>query len=583
MSLYSSLTQVLAPFAAKINGLLTGWDGTKYSTPGEAVRQQISDLHVLIGDIQGDAKIAGSAVKYEGDALSATNMQDAVDELSDANTALNGRLQQYGDAENLFTETAENVKTWSITGTFGVLANANARTIVIPCAPGMRYRIRKNAGGRFIVGDFHTYPSAGMTLTNGAVNNNATEIVYTTSRNAQYLVAFVYYASTDGSDYQTMLDSIVIERATAEDIVARKITESIQSGGHTFAYNADLSLLTNEGTGRYFLGEAFPAGNVKSIQLYMKANSEVHFGLYTLENDTLTIARWLVAKSTEDGLVTVPVEATALHPFYVQIYVVSGKALFRSNGKYDVYGVTAYADTYEYPLPVGASHYEFGVNVIYTYTKEYEPLGKNWLLIGDSYLEGYSADGNVTSWGQRIKQFLGLDYNTVIAYKGGVGFIPYDFGSGEIGFESLALNANVPDPNTITHVVVCGGYNDAVRSASQGEVGILNRIESFVTNVSAKYPNAKIYIGMIGYRNNDSVVLSRIRGAGLRAYQTSVRYGTNDKVRYLNNVEWTLVASDMSSDGYHPNSDGQYKLGMNIKNALLTGSAPILSFARDEA
>jgi hypothetical protein len=53
MSLYSSLTQVLAPFAAKINGLLTGWDGTKYSTPGEAVRTQINDLHVLIGDVPG--------------------------------------------------------------------------------------------------------------------------------------------------------------------------------------------------------------------------------------------------------------------------------------------------------------------------------------------------------------------------------------------------------------------------------------------------------------------------------------------------------------------------------------------------
>ena len=79
MSLYSSLTQVLAPFAAKINGLLTGWDGTKYSTPGEAVRQQIADLHVLIGDEPGRA-ISASAISY-GD--------------SDVETALdgvNGRL-----------------------------------------------------------------------------------------------------------------------------------------------------------------------------------------------------------------------------------------------------------------------------------------------------------------------------------------------------------------------------------------------------------------------------------------------------------------------------------------------------------
>jgi len=83
MSLYSSLTQVLAPFAAKINGLLTGWDGTRYSTPGEAVRQQISDLHVLIGDEPGRA-IQASAVAY--------NDSNVGTEL----TNINGRLDEQG-------------------------------------------------------------------------------------------------------------------------------------------------------------------------------------------------------------------------------------------------------------------------------------------------------------------------------------------------------------------------------------------------------------------------------------------------------------------------------------------------------
>jgi len=97
MSLYSSLTQVLAPFAAKINGLLTGWDGTTYTTPGEAVRQQISDLHVLIGDVPG-VGVSGSAVSYDGtdSGLSATDMQSAVDEVSDALSNTNGRLDEQG-------------------------------------------------------------------------------------------------------------------------------------------------------------------------------------------------------------------------------------------------------------------------------------------------------------------------------------------------------------------------------------------------------------------------------------------------------------------------------------------------------
>jgi len=97
MSLYSSLTQVLAPFAAKINGLLTGWDGTTYSNPGEAVRQQIADLHVLIGDEPGTA-IQGEAVSYDGteSGLTATTVQAAIDENAAAISNTNGRLDEQG-------------------------------------------------------------------------------------------------------------------------------------------------------------------------------------------------------------------------------------------------------------------------------------------------------------------------------------------------------------------------------------------------------------------------------------------------------------------------------------------------------
>ena len=98
MSLYSSLTQVLAPFAAKINGLLTGYDGTKYATPGEAVRTQISDLHVLIGDEPGTA-IQGEAISYDGttSGLAATNVQAAIDENAANLSDTNERLDSLGD------------------------------------------------------------------------------------------------------------------------------------------------------------------------------------------------------------------------------------------------------------------------------------------------------------------------------------------------------------------------------------------------------------------------------------------------------------------------------------------------------
>lgn len=91
MSLYSSLQQVLAPFAAKINGLLTGYDGTEYDTPGEAVREQINDLHVLIGHEPGTV-ISGSAISYDNtdSGMTATDVQSALDETNERLAQLNG-------------------------------------------------------------------------------------------------------------------------------------------------------------------------------------------------------------------------------------------------------------------------------------------------------------------------------------------------------------------------------------------------------------------------------------------------------------------------------------------------------------
>ena len=84
MSLYSALSQVLAPFAAKIKGIQTGYDGTEYDTPGEAVREQINNLHVLIGHVPGQA-IDASAVAYNDSNVAAelTNVNGRLHDLSD--------------------------------------------------------------------------------------------------------------------------------------------------------------------------------------------------------------------------------------------------------------------------------------------------------------------------------------------------------------------------------------------------------------------------------------------------------------------------------------------------------------------
>lgn len=535
--------------------IITNWLDTNVTPVGSAV---VVDESLTIEGAAADAKITGDEI---------------------ANVKSN--LMYVTESENLFGNTLEEIYQYSIMYNSGsIISNASCRTICVPCKPNTLYHVTKNTGGRFVVGDLPAKPVAGEYCTKYQANNTASSIFYTTSSTANYLVAFVYYNVTDGVDYTSMLASVIVNEVSAVDHIARSVTQKVENGYSVYEYSADISLLTNSGSGRYIIGHAFPAGYIDSVFVDVAASSEIEVWLYTLDNGVLNVAYCTTGTSISAGMLEIPIKKNALNPFYVMINRISGGIMFRSNSTYDVYGV-GFEDSYTLES-LTASHYEFGISIKYGLFRDYTPLGKNYLLIGDSYLEGYSADGDVISWGEYLQTYMGITYNSVIKYKGGIGFIPYDFGSGEIGFESLALNANIPDPNTVTHIVVCGGYNDAVRSASQGESEILNRIESFVVNVSEKYPNANIYIGMIGYRNNDETVLSRIRGAGLSAYQTGNRYGRDDKVRYLNNVEWTLVSADMSSDGYHPNAVGQLKLGLNIKNALLTGSAPIRTLSRTD-
>ena len=78
----AEVRELLAPISAALNGIKTGYDGTVYSTPGEAVREQINDLHVLIGDEPGTA-IQASAVAY--------NNSNVAAELAN----VNGRLQEF--------------------------------------------------------------------------------------------------------------------------------------------------------------------------------------------------------------------------------------------------------------------------------------------------------------------------------------------------------------------------------------------------------------------------------------------------------------------------------------------------------
>lgn len=189
-------------------------------------------------------------------------------------------------------------------------------------------------------------------------------------------------------------------------------------------------------------------------------------------------------------------------------------------------------------------------------------VNKKYIIVGDSYAEGYTPDGNVTGWAELLKNLLGLNStNCTIVYRGGCGFTPTNNTYTDL-INTLSNDSNVTD------IIVAGGYND--RNASYES--ILDGSLAFKTACNTKFPNATIYLGFIGFTNtNERYSFNLCRNIYV---SIASQHGYN----YLNNVEYSLrnTYDAFASDNYHPNATGQDKISQMIYEAYKTGSATVV-------
>lgn len=184
------------------------------------------------------------------------------------------------------------------------------------------------------------------------------------------------------------------------------------------------------------------------------------------------------------------------------------------------------------------------------------------LFIGDSYAAGWTPDGDVPKFPDVAAGVLGLaaaDYKNV--YMGGIGFAHVHEGN---TFISLLNSANMTDPDTVTDVVVIGGYNDI----GQNDAAVKAAIASFKARANVLYPNAKVWVGYVGLTGNAS-----------NKYQASLMlrsYSLGSQMcgaAYMNGIEYVLHNYNwFASDNYHPNATGQNAIAWGVVSALLTGS-----------
>lgn len=171
------------------------------------------------------------------------------------------------------------------------------------------------------------------------------------------------------------------------------------------------------------------------------------------------------------------------------------------------------------------------------------------ILIGDSYLEGWTPEGTFKSWGQFYADISGETINDslFIFYKGGAGFVNV---VDNITFNTLLANA-VNDAriknDAVSKIIIVGGVNDGTQDP-------FNQIKNFMDTAKANFVNATVYLGY-----NGAGAESRCNVYGkMEVMEMYKKYCYLGYV-YLDNIVASIQRKSLfsESDHFHLNETGQ--------------------------
>lgn len=190
---------------------------------------------------------------------------------------------------------------------------------------------------------------------------------------------------------------------------------------------------------------------------------------------------------------------------------------------------------------------------------------KKYVFMGDSYGDGYSPDGNVTSWITLLAQKMNLSNDDYISsHYGG-----YGFSINRPDYNYILLLQNLASDDELTDMYVCGGYNDA----GQTEVNIIQGITNFYNLFKTKFPNAKLHLGFIGWSRNSNKIND------LKNALISYKKGCDENnIDLLTGCEYSLhnYFKYFASDGVHPNQTGQNSIANALYNCIKYRNANVI-------
>ena len=191
------------------------------------------------------------------------------------------------------------------------------------------------------------------------------------------------------------------------------------------------------------------------------------------------------------------------------------------------------------------------------------------VCIGDSYGVGTTYGGTIEGWIDRLKTMRNISNDNFFKLaEGSSGFTRVGL-QGHTFLSLLEANINnITDKNSITKIIVCGGHNEY----DSDQQALNSAIQYFIEYCKTNFPNAQIYVGMIGNNSNNTAFGKNVRNAIynfiLRCYQNCVVFGAN----YIKGIQNIMhdYQSFMSEDGIHPNNLG-YNFITSYLNSALNG------------
>ena len=193
------------------------------------------------------------------------------------------------------------------------------------------------------------------------------------------------------------------------------------------------------------------------------------------------------------------------------------------------------------------------------------------IIMGDSY--NTSSDGStgtiVTSVGDRIKAFYPDRASEIVANwdVGGAGFgVKADTYTFEEYLDTVYNT--VSDRDTVTDLLLFGGYNEVLTSNMQNEIdaGV-----SFCEKVKTYFPNCKVHLAFVAWSTRSDSEADKMNSFCYPIYQLVAI--SSDNACLVSNAKYILhTYSNLGTDGVHPTNAGYDALALQLGAYILNDS-----------